>query len=245
MALQNQAAISSFFKSKGLNAVAIAAIMGNIEVESEGNPTAYNSGEGAIGIAQWEGGRRTKLQAYAASQGTSETDLMTQLNFYWQELTGPYRSVLDALSNATDVTAAATTVQAHYEGSTVASLPNRVADAQTILAGGVQGGTGVNDTSSSGGAQISDSIFGIPGTPSFGSIGGDITGLFGSAFGAAGNIVGGVNDVAKAMGVIATLFSKLLWIFNIDHFIKFELFIWGFSAVMAGLLFLVFAAKDS
>lgn len=81
--------IYNYLKSTGLfSKPGIAGVMGNLHVESNFNPGAYNPNEGAVGIAQWEGGRRYALQAFAAKHGTSEWDLKTQLDFLVHELYG-------------------------------------------------------------------------------------------------------------------------------------------------------------
>jgi hypothetical protein len=99
--------IYAFLKGKGLSDAAAAGVLGNLQVESGFRPTAYNAREGAIGIGQWEGGRRTRLQAYAAAHGGTETDLSIQLGFLWSELTGGYSRVLSLLRSATSPSAAA------------------------------------------------------------------------------------------------------------------------------------------
>jgi len=80
--------IVAFLQAKGLHTNAIRGILGNLQVESGYNPNALNAGEGAIGIAQWEGSRRTALQNYAAATGGKETSITTQLGFLWKELNG-------------------------------------------------------------------------------------------------------------------------------------------------------------
>ena len=118
-----------------LTAVGAAGIVGNLLVESGEHidPTAKNPSSGAFGIAQWLGGRYTNLVNYANSQGTPVTDFTTQLNFLWQELSGPYKtSVLDPLLKATNIAAAATLVEEHYEVAGGAALQKRIADAQSV-----------------------------------------------------------------------------------------------------------------
>lgn len=136
----NFGTIYNFFHSKGLTLPQIAGIMGNIKTESNGSPTAYNPNEGAIGLAQWEGGRRTALQAYAAAHGTTETDLMTQLNFYWQELTGSYSGAYMNLRASTTAQQAATVIQSQYEVSAPGSLPDRINNAVNFLSQMLGGG---------------------------------------------------------------------------------------------------------
>lgn len=75
-------------KRLGYSNEVVAGAMGNIACESSFNPTALNSGSGAYGIAQWLGGRRTKLQEYAASKETTEDDVNIQIEFLIAELTG-------------------------------------------------------------------------------------------------------------------------------------------------------------
>ena len=83
---QNAKQIWDFLKGKGLTNVQIAAIMGNIEAESEYNPLAVNSQSGAKGICQWLGDRADKLDALAAKQNKNWSDLSVQLDYLWQEI---------------------------------------------------------------------------------------------------------------------------------------------------------------
>lgn len=146
--MSNVDVIQQFLAGKGLSKAAIAGIIGNLQVESGFNPEALNTAEGAIGIGQWEGGRRTALDAYAKSQGTSETDLTTQLNFMWQELTTSKSSVLTQLKTVTDPAQAATIWDADYEISSGSSRTQRIENAQSYYSGVVpQGSSGAQVTS--------------------------------------------------------------------------------------------------
>jgi hypothetical protein len=110
--------ITNYFRAKGLNDIAIAAILGRWQIESGLNPSgpgAWNPAENAYGLAQWEGGRRVALQEFARSRGTTESDLMTQLDFAWMELNGPYNGVLLQLRGATNVADTYHYFTAHYE----------------------------------------------------------------------------------------------------------------------------------
>lgn len=161
MTLANQDAITRFLAGKGLTAAQIAGVEGNLQIESNGSPTAYNAREGAIGLAQWEGGRRTGangLQAFARSAGTSETDLTTQLNFMWQELQTSEHGALTALLAATTPAAAAQAFQSKYERSSTSSLPARINAATAIAAGGLQGGSG-QVAAGGGGAGVQSAGF--------------------------------------------------------------------------------------
>lgn len=75
--------VYAFFREKGLEDIQIAGIMGNMAAESGMNPALIESNGEGIGICQWSFGRKASLVAYAASVGTSWTDLKTQLDFFW------------------------------------------------------------------------------------------------------------------------------------------------------------------
>jgi len=140
----NEATILAFLEDQlGVTPAAAAGVLGNFQVESGFDPTQPNPGEGAIGIAQWEGGRRTQLQAYAAAHGGSETDLTMQLGYLAQELTGPYSKVLAFLRKTNDPAAAAAYFDVGpggpnsgtgFENSSGDATQTRQADAQTIYA---------------------------------------------------------------------------------------------------------------
>ena len=100
--------IHAFLIAKGRSPAQAAGVEGNLLVESGFNPSAYNAKEGAIGLAQWEGDRRTQLQRFAAQRGTSETDVNTQRDFLWAELQGSEQAALKGLLAANTASDAAT-----------------------------------------------------------------------------------------------------------------------------------------
>jgi hypothetical protein len=59
---------------------------GNIQQESNFDPTKPNIAEGGIGLIQWRLDRRAALDDLAAKRHTLETDAGTQLDFLMQEL---------------------------------------------------------------------------------------------------------------------------------------------------------------
>lgn len=62
--------------------------MGNIYAESGFNAGAIEGGSGiGFGLCQWSYGRRTQLEAYAASKGLEPSDVDTQIEFLLGELT--------------------------------------------------------------------------------------------------------------------------------------------------------------
>lgn len=141
--MSNAGTVASFLQSKGLPDVAIAGVLGNLQVESGISPTAYNAKEQAIGLAQWELGRRTNLQAYAKAHGGKETDLSMQLGYLWSELTGSYSGALTHLKSATSAAQAATIWDAEFEHSAGTTRAERIAAANAYAKNGWSGGDSV------------------------------------------------------------------------------------------------------
>jgi hypothetical protein len=168
----NEAVIYGYLNQLGLSPAGEAGLLGNFAVETGGtfSPTAYNPAEGAIGEAQWELGRRTALQRYAAAHGGRETDLRIQLGYLGQELSGPFRNVLTYLRRATDPTAAAAYVDANFERSAGTTRAQRISEANAIY-GQIHGGTLTASsapsipTAAGGGSSAGFGIPNIPGTP--------------------------------------------------------------------------------
>ena len=90
----NVAAALRFLKGKGLTATQAAAAVGAMTGESGPNldPKARNPSSGALGIAQWLGGRKNA----AVTSG----DLGQQLNHLWHELNTSERGALSALKGS-------------------------------------------------------------------------------------------------------------------------------------------------
>lgn len=134
--------IWDFFIGKGLNAFAVAGIMGNLKAESVLNPknlqqtyekklgftddsytTAVDNGSydnfvndsAGYGLAQWTyWSRKQALLEYARSVKKSIGDLSMQLDFMWKELQG-YTSVMKVLKSATSVREASDAILTGYE----------------------------------------------------------------------------------------------------------------------------------
>jgi hypothetical protein len=82
----NAGAILQGLRDRGLDAAHTAILGGNIEQESNFDPTKPNIAEGALGLIQWRLDRREALDALAAKRHTLETDAAVQLDFLMQEL---------------------------------------------------------------------------------------------------------------------------------------------------------------
>jgi hypothetical protein len=205
--------ITAFLRGKGLTPAQVAGVEGNFTVESRLDPNAYNAKEQAIGLAQWEGGRRTALQKFAAGRGSTERDLNTQLDFLWSELTGPERGALTALQATTTPAQAAAVFDQKFERSSGTSRAARI-NAAVSIAGGGNGGASSEFAGAGTGAAGA-----VPGgtpewlttaltalSPAYALTGGDSGGLFGAAFTRIGTwIVDGLLIVLGAALVIVAV----------------------------------------
>ena len=134
--------IWDFLTGKGLNAFAVAGIMGNLNAESALNPKnlqqtyekklgytdasyteAVDKGtygnfvkdSAGYGLAQWTyWSRKQALLEYAQSVKKSIGDLGMQLEFLWKELQG-YKTVMSVLKSATSVKQASDIILTGYE----------------------------------------------------------------------------------------------------------------------------------
>lgn len=150
----NAQVIFDYFVKKGLSPAAAAGIAGNAAVESSFNPEAYNANEGAIGIFQWEGGRRTALQSFAARTGGSETSLQTQLDFAWYELTHGEKGALSQIQHAAITPAAAAAAwDQYYERSAGTTRQRRESEASSLY-GQYTGGYTLPGTYNPGGGPV-------------------------------------------------------------------------------------------
>lgn len=75
-------------RKAGYSEEAAAGVLGNIQNESGFDPSKIEGGSGiGFGLAQWSFGRRTLIEAYAASKGASASDIDIQIEFLIAELT--------------------------------------------------------------------------------------------------------------------------------------------------------------
>lgn len=84
--------VYNFLLSKGVPAAGAAAVLGNIQEESNFDATVVNS-IGCAGLCQWKDDRLTGLKNWAKSKQTNWTDVDTQLEYMWSELEFSYPSV--------------------------------------------------------------------------------------------------------------------------------------------------------
>jgi TP901 family phage tail tape measure protein len=122
----------------GLNSLAAQGVVKALMAETNENlekGAGEEGREGAFGIAQWLGSRRTGLEAYAKSQHKPKSNLEVQLEYLAKELKGPERATLQALTHAHGVNEASGIFIKSFERPEV---PSAVEDrAAAIHAGGL------------------------------------------------------------------------------------------------------------
>jgi hypothetical protein len=121
-----------------LTSAGASIAVGNFIHESGGDPIETHNPDptsGADGIAHWLGGRLTALKNHQF-QGRSWNDIYLQLDYLREELTGPYRSVLQMLQKAKSFSDIAPGVIAFEQGfersGNTASYPIRTANAEDV-----------------------------------------------------------------------------------------------------------------
>jgi hypothetical protein len=136
----NDQAAYDYFFGKGLTNFQAAGIVGNLDQESQVDPTAVQAGGPGRGIAQWSVGGRWDTSTndnvlwYAGTQGASSTSLSLQLEFIWYELTTFPGYGLSELRASTNVTGATVAFETYYEGCGQCDQSTRIADAEAALA---------------------------------------------------------------------------------------------------------------
>lgn len=116
----------------GLSPAIASGILGNMQTESSFKTNAYNKGEGAIGLCQWEGGRRTNLENFAKQEGKPVTDWHVQVDFMMHELKTSEKGAWNQLQNATTPQQAAAVFDKYYERSSGEARGQRMANAANI-----------------------------------------------------------------------------------------------------------------
>ncbi len=100
-----------FYTQKGYAPHQAAALAGNADWESSGNPTIEDPrGEGSVGLFQWRLGRRAGLTDFAKERGLDPKDEKTQLEYADWELNNTEKPHGDALRSSADLTGATNAV---------------------------------------------------------------------------------------------------------------------------------------
>lgn len=162
--MDNTQIIYNYYRAKGLNTNQIAGIMGNIQQESNFDTSATNNSSGAYGLFQWLGSRKSDLLAFANSKGTSPDDIMTQLDFSWQEMNSTEKKTLTMLeeNKYSSSRTIARLFEQTYERSGGSAVAKRqdYASSWSEYFGGVTGNTGgsTSTTGSVTSGELQDAI---------------------------------------------------------------------------------------
>lgn len=114
---ENAKNIYAHWKQKyGATPQAAAGILGVLQLESRLDPNSVNSSSGAMGLAQWLGGRKDKLENLAHKENKPATNLGVQLDYLDQELNSSYYASNKQIFKYTDVHKATKAWLMDYEG---------------------------------------------------------------------------------------------------------------------------------
>lgn len=170
----------AFLGNKPMSVNQIAGVIGNWSQESKLNPaiiqgggTASSNAEvkamgsvggRAVGLAQWDSGRRTQLADFAESKGSIWSDINTQLEFFKHELDGPEGANLiaggfnDQSKSAEELTQI---FMEKFERAGIPHMKNRTDAAKAFLGnynGGYSGATGGSCLMAKGSVNTSDAV---------------------------------------------------------------------------------------
>lgn len=137
---------------RGFSPAQSAAIAGNFQAESAGDPNAFNAGEGAYGLMQWRLDRKTGLENYAKSTGRDPSDPEAQMDWLAIEMTGPEAGNAKAFLSAQDPASASAALKPYIRyaaGTENDRLRNTMALAQSY-GSGQQGNTGMQANAQTG-----------------------------------------------------------------------------------------------
>ncbi len=110
--------VADFLLGKGMPIEAVAAVLGNMQQESNFDPTVVDSYGTYHGLCQWGNGRWDELQKFAEEKKTDWTDAQTQVEFLWKELNSEYyRSTKDKLMQGGNVEELAEYFLNNFEGA--------------------------------------------------------------------------------------------------------------------------------
>ena len=154
----------NFLSQKGLGNTATAAVMGNIQQESQFNPEIMQKGGSSQnpsdadplgwGLAQWTPGSKTPGLAATANVTGPIYELGTQLQLIWAEMNGTaptgYQNVTGGLKSQSSLAGAVEFFRANFEGGTPGMRLAYAQQALTTYGGSQNSGTTPNTPSDNG-----------------------------------------------------------------------------------------------
>jgi len=107
--------VVNYFVSKGLSKEQAAGIAGNLQAESNFNPSVYGDNKTSYGLAQWHNNRFNNLIQFAKNNGADYSDPKIQLDFIWEELQTYENKALKELLKTSTAKDAAKSFATHFE----------------------------------------------------------------------------------------------------------------------------------
>lgn len=123
-----------FFTGKGFSSTATASILGNLEQESNIDPSSKQSGGPGLGIAQWTNGdsRWAGVVSYANAHNESPYSMDAQLNTIYNEMESGQFGNYGSAFNSMNISDATTYFEKNYEKAGIPNMSNRLKYANDI-----------------------------------------------------------------------------------------------------------------
>jgi N-acetyl-anhydromuramyl-L-alanine amidase AmpD len=132
VATDNKNKILKFLMDKGLTIEQASGIAGNLQAESNFNPTAVGDSGTSLGIAQWHKSRKENLIGFCKSKKQDSESLECQLDFLWDELTTKYSNVLSSIKSSENASTSAEIFASKYEKPRSTDYSRRIKFAEKI-----------------------------------------------------------------------------------------------------------------
>jgi hypothetical protein len=130
----------SYLESRGLPKAAAEGITAALSAES-GLKTGATGSEGAYGLAQWLGSRRSGLESFARTKGEAPSSVNAQLEYLGHELATDESGTRRALETAKDPLEATRTFVKMFERPAESNIPAIEKRAAEALGQGLTGGS--------------------------------------------------------------------------------------------------------
>ena len=124
--------ILRFLTDKGLTIEQASGIAGNLQAESNFDPSAIGDNGTSLGIAQWHQIRKENLINFCKSKKQDSKSLECQLDFLWNELNTKYSNVLSSIKTSKTAGESAEIFASKYEKPRSTDYSRRIKYAEKI-----------------------------------------------------------------------------------------------------------------
>jgi len=128
----NKNKILKFLTDKGLTIEQASGVAGNLQAESNFNPSAVGDNGTSLGIAQWHKSRKDNLINFCNSKKQNSESLDCQLDFLWSELNTKYSNVLSSIKASNSAGDVAEIFASKYEKPSSTDYSKRINFAEKI-----------------------------------------------------------------------------------------------------------------